>query len=125
MRCAVGGHGARAQLVVCSAKRPARDAFSSAPIEIPPLQRRTTELARIIEEYATDAMTELKAPRGTFRGADRDWIIEQTLSEIEKATARLVALRANGYNVTRAATKLGMAHVSLARWIGRRRLPPQ
>jgi len=127
VRNALLGPAAPAQLIVCATKRPARNAFSSVPIEVPSLASRAPELARIIEEYASDAMRDLNAPRGTFRPVDREWISEHastTLSDIEKAATRLVALRVNGYNVTRAAVQLGMAHVSLARWIGRRRLPP-
>jgi hypothetical protein len=43
-----------------------------------------------------------------------------TLPEIEKATRRLVALRLED-SATRAARRLGMSHVSLARWFARRR----
>jgi hypothetical protein len=46
-----------------------------------------------------------------------------TLGEIEKATLRLVAIRAS-HNMSNAAARLGMAPVSLSRWIGRRKLPP-
>jgi hypothetical protein len=118
---------ARVQLVVCS-RKPTQEALVSLAIEIPPLNTRAKEIERVIDEYAADAIAELKAPPGTFRRVDRDWVREHaatTLAEIEKATARLVALRLHDYNVTRAAAQLGMAHVSLARWIGRRRLPPQ
>jgi len=41
----------------------------------------------------------------------------------EKATRRLVALRMSE-DLRRAAEILGMAPVSLQRWIGRRKLPP-
>jgi DNA-binding transcriptional LysR family regulator len=43
------------------------------------------------------------------------------MSEIEKTTLRLVALRASR-NMSNAAERLGMAPVSLSRWIDRRRL---
>jgi hypothetical protein len=42
-----------------------------------------------------------------------------SLSEIEKSTLRLVALRA-APNMSNAAARLGMAPVSLSRWIDRR-----
>jgi DNA-binding transcriptional LysR family regulator len=45
-----------------------------------------------------------------------------TLGEIEKATLRLTAIRMRG-SIGRAAARLGMAPVSLSRWIGRRELP--
>jgi hypothetical protein len=47
----------------------------------------------------------------------------RTLQEIEKSTRRLVALRM-AMDPRRAAEILGMAPVSLQRWIGRRKLPP-
>lgn len=46
-----------------------------------------------------------------------------TLAEIEKATLRLVAIEMSS-NLSRAAERLGMAPVSLTRWVGRRKLPP-
>ncbi len=116
---------ARVRLVVCSQRRGAGDEVLGAPIEIPPLAGRARELPRIVEEYAHDALAELGEPRGSFTAADRDWVLAHeagTLADLEKATLRLVALRTSG-NVNRAAARLGMAHVSLARWIRRRRLP--
>jgi hypothetical protein len=102
-----------------------------APIRIPSLKTRTKELPRIIDEYGADAVAELRVrqmdPRETrFTEADRAWVIAstpRTLPEIEKATRRLVALRMSE-DVPRAAEILGMAPVSLTRWIGRRQLPP-
>jgi hypothetical protein len=44
------------------------------------------------------------------------------LPDIEKATLRLVAIR-ESRNLSSAAARLGMAPVSLSRWIGRRKLP--
>jgi hypothetical protein len=43
-------------------------------------------------------------------------------AEIEKATRRVVALRVSR-NLSQAAARLGMAPVSLWRWILRRKLP--
>jgi hypothetical protein len=45
-----------------------------------------------------------------------------SLPDIEKATLRLVAIR-ESRNLSGAAARLGMAPVSLSRWVGRRRLP--
>jgi len=56
---------------------------------------------------------------------DRTWILDHeasSLSDIEKATLRLVALRTSA-NMSTAAARLGMAPVSLSRWIGRRKIP--
>jgi hypothetical protein len=99
-----------------------------APIRIPSLRGRTKELARIVDEYAADAIAELSevdGRKGSFTEADRQWVIEHcplTLAEIEKATRRLVALRMSS-TLPRAAERLGMAPVSLSRWIDRRELP--
>jgi hypothetical protein len=52
------------------------------------------------------------------------WVLEHaavSLPEIEKATLRRVALRSSA-NVSRAATRLGMAPVSLSRWLARHKL---
>jgi len=70
-------------------------------------------------------MAELGAPDAEFLEADRSWIRKHagtSLPEIEKAALRLVALRV-APNLSNAATRLGMAPVSLSRWIGRRQLP--
>ena len=101
-----------------------------APIRIPSLRVRTKELPRIIDEFAADAIAELSAReldgrKASFTDADRQWVIEHcplTLPEIEKATRRLVALRMSK-SLPSAADRLGMAPVSLSRWIDRRELP--
>jgi hypothetical protein len=96
------------------------------PIRVPSLRVRTDELPRIVDEYAVDAITELRAlPRPGFTAADRQWVLENapmTLAEIEKATLRLVAIRASR-NMSGAAARLGMAPVSLSRWLDRRMSP--
>jgi len=96
-----------------------------APIHVPPLAGRAAELDRVIAEYAADAIAELGARRGSFTERDHAWVREhvKTLAEIDKATLRLVALRASR-NTTDAATRLAMAPVSLSRWIDRRGLRP-
>jgi hypothetical protein len=97
-----------------------------APICVPPLAARKAELPRIIAEYARDAIAELNAGRAAFTDTDHAWVREHaatSLTEIEKATLRLVALRASN-TTSVAAARLGMAPVSLLRWLGRRRLPP-
>jgi DNA-directed RNA polymerase specialized sigma subunit len=96
-----------------------------APIVLPPLASRADEIDRIIHEYAHDAMIGLETPRSVFQAADHDWVrahAASSLPEIEKATLRLVALRASR-NLTEAAERLGMATVSLSRWIDRRAMP--
>jgi hypothetical protein len=96
------------------------------PVRIPSLRARTDELPRIVDEYAVDAIAELRALGLGLTAADRQWVLNSaplTLAEIEKATLRLVAIRASR-NISNAAARLGMAPVSLQRWISRRRLPP-
>lgn len=116
---------ARVQLIVCSKTRGVDAADPTAPIRVPPLKRRTKELPRIVDEYLQDAVILLKVPTANITRSDRTWIIEHaatTLPEIEKATMRLVALR-NSPNIAAAAIQLGMASISLSRWIDRRRPP--
>ena len=86
--------------------------------------RRTGELPRIIDEYANDAIARFGAG-ATFAARDHAWVMEHaatSLEEIETATLRLVALRM-GDSVNSAATRLGMSHAALSRWMKRRQLP--
>jgi Inner membrane component of T3SS, cytoplasmic domain len=117
--------GASTMLAVCANKPIEGDALMAAPITVLPLRDRSNELSRIVDEYADDAIAELAASGASFTNAEREWVVTHaasTLNEIETATLRLVALREFA-NVNRAATRLGMAHVSLARWIERRKVP--
>jgi FHA domain len=114
----------RVQLIVCGQRPPDRKELVSAPIEVPPLTSRPEEIDRVVDEYAADAAVLLRVA-ASFTPVDRDWVRTHSgtsLPEIEKGTARIVALREAG-NVARAAGLLGMAHASLGEWIGRRRLP--
>jgi DNA-binding transcriptional LysR family regulator len=93
-----------------------------APLAVPPLARRSAELDRIIAEYAGDAIAELAAPPSSFTTGDHAWVRNNaatSLAEIETATLWLVALRTSR-NLSHAAARLGMAPVSLSRWLGRR-----
>lgn len=98
------------------------------PIEVPPLAERKAELPRIVDEYVFDAIVELAPTPQTLVLTDRDrqWLLEHaatmSLSGIEKAALRLVALRSSA-NLSHAASRLGMAPVSLYRWVARRKLP--
>lgn len=117
--------GSRVQLIVCS-NDPDANTFAAAPIQIPPLRTRKEELPRIVDEYVLDAADTLQVPSTNLTSDDREWVLTHaagSLTEIEKATLRLVALRISR-NRTRAAERLGMAPVSLVRWIDRRTLPP-
>jgi hypothetical protein len=117
------------QLVVCTDVRDHASPLlvKPEPIVVPPLATRANEVPRIVDEYAADAIDELGAARTGFTDADRAWVCEHastSLAEIEKATLRLVALRFSR-NTSGAAARLGMAAVSLSRWVSRRRLPPK
>jgi hypothetical protein len=94
-------------------------------VDIPSLADREDEIDRIIDEYAADAAVALGVPHSPFRAIDRDWVRQHaatSIPDIERATRRLVALRASRI-LTVAAGRLGPANVSLSRhWIGRR--PP-
>jgi hypothetical protein len=117
----------RVQLVVCTETTWDTVPALAAPIVVPALASREAELDRIIAEYAEDAIAQLGTPRTGFLAADRAWVREYaatSLPEIEKATLRLVAIR-ESRNLSNAAARLGMAPVSLSRWIGRRSLPMQ
>ena len=115
----------RVQLVVCADSPEECKAHLAVPITVPPLTDRTAEIDRIITEYAEEAIARLGLPRNGFPGVDRAWVREHaasSLPEIEKGTLRLAALR-HSPNLTHAAARLGMAPVSLSRWIDRRQLP--
>ena len=115
----------RVQLVVCAGHTDDCRSYLASPITVSSLAGREAELDRIIDEYAEDAVAELGAPRVGFLPADHAWVREHaasSLPEIEKATLRLVALR-HSRNLSHAAARLGMAPVSLSRWIGRREMP--
>jgi hypothetical protein len=113
------------QLMECAEKLDDAEEYRQMTIVIPPLASRQAELDRIIKAYARDAIAEISAPRRTFQEVDHAWVREHactSLADVEKATLRLVALRASR-NTSDAAARLGMAQISLSRWIGRRRLP--
>jgi hypothetical protein len=113
---------------ICLAEDSLQWLVRPGPIEVPALAQRAGELPRVVDEYVFDAVVELAPTSRTLAVTDRDrqWLIEHaarmSLAEIEKATLRLVALRSSP-NLSQAAARLGMAAVSLHRWMGRRRLP--
>lgn len=111
------------QVILCAlAKHRVAPGGGARVVELPPLQLRETELPRIVQEYAEDAIATLKAAPGCFDDEDSTWVMKHgaaSLPEIEKATLRAVALRKTN-SVAQAADLLGMASVSLTRWLGRR-----
>jgi len=113
------------RLLICAPTAAAFDRDRAVPITVPALGTRSEELDHIITEYADEAIAELDATRTGFLPADRDWVrmhAAASVPDLEKATRRLVAIRASR-TVSAAAARLGMAPVSLSRWIGRRTLP--
>jgi pSer/pThr/pTyr-binding forkhead associated (FHA) protein len=114
------------QLIVCDGAPNDTEALLAVPITIPCLATRREELPHIIHEYTIDAAIFLGVPVH-FYSEDRDWILEHSatsLHEIEKGTRRLMAVRVAG-TILGAAELLGMASVSLRRWLGRRSQPGQ
>jgi hypothetical protein len=110
------------RLIVC-AMAPVRVregvGWGPVPLDIPSLRSRSSELLRIVSEYANDAIASLHAPDGCFEARDAEWVMKHfavTISEIEKATLRVVAIKASR-DLTNAARRLGMALVSLTRWL--------
>jgi hypothetical protein len=90
---------------------------------VPPLSARRDELGRIVDEFAQDAIGALDAPIAGFPDVDRAWVLKHdaaTLPDIEKATLRLVAIRAAG-SIEGAAERLGMSGTALRHWVRHRR----
>lgn len=122
----------RVQLIVCTSNDGhsgflARFPTNPMPIEVPPIAIREVELSRIIQAYAKDATMELGARPSCFSDDDFAWVMKHgaaSLSEIEKATLRIVAVNMFG-DVHRAAKRLRMASVSLLRWLHRRETLPR
>jgi hypothetical protein len=109
------------RLIICL-ERDQPSTMLPASIDVPPLSGRAQDLPRIIDEYAQDAIAAFDAPDTSFAPEDHRWVLAHgttSLPEIEKATLRRVALRSTT-NMSRAAARLGMAPVSLSRWLGRR-----
>lgn len=117
----------RVQLVVCAASPDDCEPYLASPVVVPPLRDRPGELDRIITEYFDDAIAELSVPREQVQpisSDERSWVLAHSaasLPDIEKGTLRLVAIR-ESRNVSNAAARLGMAPVSLSRWMVRRHL---
>jgi hypothetical protein len=117
---------ASVQLIVCGEVSHADHPFliRPVPIQVSALASRGSELPRIVDEYARDAISALGAFERDFTDADREWVIghaANTWGELEMATMRIVALRHSG-TIEEAAQRLGMVPVTLRRWIFNRRL---
>lgn len=111
----------RVQLIVCM--RRGRLLTYPRPIEVPPLGVRKAELPRIIQAYADGAIIALRASPSCFSQDDHDWVMKhdaRSLSDIEKATFRIVALKMSD-SIGQATKVLGMTAVSLSHWLRRRK----
>jgi hypothetical protein len=125
VRLALRDPATRVQLIVCAESRRQTKPYHVEPIVLPSLSSRSQEITRIIDEYADEA-TAMMSATVHLTAADRDWILRNSassISEIEKGTRRLLAIRQHDDNTAAAARSLGMAPISLSRWIGRRALP--
>lgn len=114
----------RVQLIVCARTLLHGEPVVASPIVVPPVMRRLHELSRIIDAYAADAVAELG---GLFLPDDREWVeIHEaaTLTQIEVATRRLLALRNARGRIKPAADQLGMSHGALSEWLARRMMLP-
>jgi hypothetical protein len=118
----------RVHLVLCaSASDPVLETVADALV-VAPLYLRWRDRVRIINNVATEAAIELGVAGKAISDADRQIILESdatTLSELEMATKRIVALRhcaVGRGGLSRAAEKLGVTHATLAEWAERRGL---
>lgn len=113
------------RLLVCVGNS-AREVLSMeiSSIDIPSLETRHDELSRIVSECSNDAIELLGVPRNCLNPQDLEWLSQLpnlTIPAIEKALRRIVAIKTSR-NITAAASKLGMAPVSLTRWLDRRKV---
>jgi hypothetical protein len=113
----------RVQLIVCMRRPEPSDRRTTAPIIVPSLKARASELHRVIDAYAGDVGAGA-LPGGALTAADREWVRDhesKSLAKIQEATRRLVAIRSIN-NVTQAAAQLGLSHSALSEWVARRTL---
>lgn len=91
------------------------------PLEIPPLAARASESHRLLQEALDEAATALGTGRLRLPRQARQGVLERVASfaELEKTALRVVALT-SARNPSQAAVRLGMAPVSLTRWLHRR-----
>jgi len=109
----------RVRLLICARTT---QSLGMAEIRIPSLSTREIELDRVIKEYASDAIDLLRAHPSSFTVDDHRWLVARqprSLSEIERSTLRLVAIRECG-GVSKGALRLGMNPSAMSRWRSRR-----
>jgi len=91
------------------------------PLTIPSLAQRLPEFPRLLNAYLDEAARVLGARHVRLSEPMQQSVLHhvKSLSDIEKAALRLVALHSSG-NLYRAAQQLHMAPISLIRWMSRR-----
>ena len=110
------------RLTVCYPTSHAGDLELSipSPIVVPPIDARYIQ--RIIDEYVQEARAELSIALSLTR-EQRGWIVARCEDHyaIDIAVRRFLAL-SHGRNISAAAHRLGMAPISMSRWLRRRGL---
>lgn len=91
------------------------------PLEIPSLAARASESHRLLQEVLDEGAAALGTARLRIPRQARQGVLERVTSftELEKTALRIVAL-ASMRNPSQAAVRLGIAPVSLTRWLHRR-----
>jgi hypothetical protein len=112
---------AAAVLFVCLHSNDRITDLMCRPLKIPPLTQRLPEFPRLLNEYLDEAAQVLGARHVRLSEPLQQSVLHhvKSLSDIEKAALRLVALKSSG-NLYRAAHQLHMAPISLIRWMTRR-----
>lgn len=110
------------QVVILCEGEPSVARLAQGVITIPALRSRGREqIENVVREYLLEAVAELGSSK-PLAPSDHQWMMEhsaETFADVIKGARRIIALRMEG-TVLGAATRLGMAPVSLRRWLGRR-----
>jgi hypothetical protein len=107
------------QLVTCAANLRDAALFTVAPVGIPRLASRKSELDRIINEYAAEAAMAMEISSHWLGPTERAWIRERasaSLPDIQKATLRLAAIRRAG-SISAGAIAAGISHTAMLKWL--------
>jgi hypothetical protein len=121
----LGAADPQTRLIVCCEQSEIRHVTPPlAGILVPALHQRRDDADRLVDEYLSEALVSLGAAPTTLRPEDRTWMIDRAATshvELEKTALRLAAVRSTP-NLRQAAMRLGMAQVSLTRWLARKGL---
>ncbi len=115
----VVGAGSEKAAAQVAAKIPSVTSFA-----IGPLADRGHEIERLLVAYADDAVQAFRAPGTGLRPHDIKWIREhgvENLDDVDELMARVVAVR--NWGVTAGATKVGLTHGALSKYLRRRKIP--